>query len=328
MRIVLIGDVHVSIRTLQPWRWLGKRFIGQLNSALNPRRKFKLEYLPAIVERAASLAPNWVLMSGDLTTTALPAEFRRAVQGLAPLTDRFPAVCVAGNHDVYTFGSSWLKRMQRLMPKIVPRQYPQFQRIGDGWHLLAVNSSVARLWSSRGKIGKAQMKGVRAALGRVSADEGVIVLSHYSVGKPMALDKNQNMPVSYGLRVHDESSKVRPQKWAHQLEDQAEFLRALGECRARVLLMHGHVHRPWVWRRPEPGLQHVIDINAGSPVLLSEAFPCGQGFWEFELPEGAGDASSKPVIARHHLALPAGGVGGPEEPRGEPKVEWIVRVAE
>ena len=69
-------------------------------------------------------------------------------------------------------------------------------------------------------------------------------------------------------------------------------------------------------------MQHVIDINAGSPLLLSEAFPCGQGFWELELPEGAGHASSKPVIARHHLAMPAGGT--PENPQ----VEWIVRVAE
>lgn len=322
MRIVLIGDVHVSIQTLQPWRWFGKRGLGQLNAVLNPQRKFKQEYLPAVVERAVSLRPDWVLLSGDLTTTALPAEFHQAIAGLAPLTEQFPCVGVAGNHDVYTWGSSWRKRMQRLMPKILPQQYPQFQRMGDAWHLLAINSSVTRLWSSRGRVGSAQMKRVREMLSKVSADEAVVVLTHYSVGKPMALDKTSNMPIAFGLRAHDESSKVRPQKWAHQLEDQSDFLRALGECRGRILLMHGHVHRPWVWRRPEPGLQHVIDINAGSPVLLSEAFPCGQGFWEFELPEGAGDASRKPVIARHHLAMPAGGT---EE---KPLVSWTARVAE
>ena len=67
-------------------------------------RKFRLERLAEVVERAVSLRPDHVLITGDLTTTALRSEFEQAREALEPLARRpgLRATVIPGNHDRYT----------------------------------------------------------------------------------------------------------------------------------------------------------------------------------------------------------------------------------
>src|SRR3954453_5261048 len=73
---------------------------------LGRARKFRLERLHAVVGRVVDLAPDHVLITGDLTTTALDKEFRDARAVLADLlSDPSRATVIPGNHDRYTTGS-------------------------------------------------------------------------------------------------------------------------------------------------------------------------------------------------------------------------------
>src|ERR1041385_6253361 len=103
MRIVLIGDLHFYKLWVWPWQLLSKRLFGQINLWFNRRLIFRPERLKSLTERVDSLRPDLLLFAGDLTTTALPLEFRYAQDALRPLLDRYPALIAPGNHDRHTF---------------------------------------------------------------------------------------------------------------------------------------------------------------------------------------------------------------------------------
>ena len=283
MRIVLIGDIHTFSLWTAPWDLLGKRALGQANLWLRRRRRFNRALLEPTVSRAASLEPDLVLLSGDLTTTALTSEFVRVARALEPLTDRVDTVVVPGNHDRYTFTAARSRRLEQSFTKHVPTAFPQMTPLCGRWRLLAIDSSVPRVLSSRGRVGARQREEAAAILEPLTADDGLFVLTHYPLS---------NQPGHHAM-PHN-----------HQLEDADAVMDMLAACPARTFYVHGHIHRPWVSRREEPRLSHVTDVNAGAPVMCTSTFPHGQGFWLIDLPE----ATDKPVDFHHHtLASPADG---------------------
>jgi hypothetical protein len=84
-----------------------------------------------------------------------------------------------------------------------------------------------------------------------------------------------------------------PSSWAHNLREATAVQRLLAQCPARVLYLHGHVHRPWYWVAAEDvdPQQHADKVprlaylNAGSPCMTGGPYPLGQGFWQIDLPE-------------------------------------------
>ncbi len=100
MKIVHLSDIHVWRYTWDPRRLLGRRALGIMELLMGRARRFQLDRLAAVVDRVASLRPDHILITGDLTTTALPTEFRDAARLLAPLlTDPARVSIVPGNHD-------------------------------------------------------------------------------------------------------------------------------------------------------------------------------------------------------------------------------------
>ena len=85
MRIVHLSDVHIWRYTSNVRRLMGIRALGMVELLLGRARRFHLERLGAVVDRVLSLEPDHVVITGDLTTTALPSEFREARRLLAPL---------------------------------------------------------------------------------------------------------------------------------------------------------------------------------------------------------------------------------------------------
>ena len=85
MRIALIGDIHAYQLGVAPWRLLNRRLVGQVNLWMNRRKHFDMSLLPHVVERVQTVEPHWLMMSGDLTTTSLKAEFNYVADNINDL---------------------------------------------------------------------------------------------------------------------------------------------------------------------------------------------------------------------------------------------------
>lgn len=265
MRIVLVGDIHMYRLLMPPWELAGKALVGQANVWFNRRQHFDRQLLRPVLERIASLQPDLLLLSGDLTSIGAGSEFRRLAAILGPLTRQVPTVAVPGNHDRYTRLATWGRRMEKTFPEAVPALFPHMRALNENWKLLALDTAVPSLLTSRGRIGAAQLDQAREMVKSLTAQSGLIVLAHYALGTPPPMPS---------------------MKRNHQLSDAAVMLDLLARCPGPVFYLHGHVHIPWCWSRQADGLPHVVDINAGAPCQTGPDFPHGQGFWQIDLPDG------------------------------------------
>ncbi len=107
VRLIHVSDIHFWRYQFNPLQLLSKRLLGMASLVVRRARRFRLERIQDVVDRVLLLNPDHILITGDLTTTALPAEFRAAVRGLAPwLEDPRRTTIIPGNHDRYTWARS------------------------------------------------------------------------------------------------------------------------------------------------------------------------------------------------------------------------------
>ncbi|MBI1337555.1 MAG: hypothetical protein GC164_11400 [Phycisphaera sp.] len=281
MRLAVIGDIHVYTLTPPPWALLSKRVLGQANLWLNRRHAFDHKLFDCVLKRVASVEANLLLLSGDLTTTALESEFRDIASRLEPLTQSHKTIAVPGNHDRYTFTSARVKRIEKMLPGFVPETFPKIERLGERWSLLALDGAVPRIFNARGRLGEEQMLRIHEHLSSLTSHDGLVVLCHYPVKCP---------------------PKAPPLTYDHKLAESGRLWRMLRRCAARVLYIHGHIHRPWCWQPRHSHSAHITYINAGAPCLTSRRYPLGQGWWQVDLP----DDPRKAIHATHHVPDTAG----------------------
>ncbi len=273
MRIVLLGDIHVYRLRLRPWHLIGKRVLGQANLWLRRRHHFRRGLLTKVVRRAVELAPDYVLGSGDLTTTATRAEFEMAQSVLDPLLSKFPAFIVPGNHDRYTFTAARRKRFENYFAAQTAAAWPHVRRLGERLVLIGLDPTRPNIITDRGVIGVAQLERLRRAIEALDPADRAIVLCHYTLGVPPGR---------------------KPERARHALIDAAALIDALRGPRP-VLFMHGHQHDPWRWTMPTA--PNITTLNAGAPVLVTRDWPGGQGFWEIETDPASAAADWKII---HH----------------------------
>jgi predicted phosphodiesterase len=264
MRIVLLGDIHVYTRWAWPWQLLSKRALGMANLWVRRQFQFQMRYMDEVVRRAAALGPDMVLLSGDLTTTALPIEFRRVRAMLAPLFENHAVFVVPGNHDRYTFGSARRRVFEKHLMPLTAESWPNYHQVSDSLHLISLDPNRPNLVTDRGLLPPQQMDALRRRLETIPATDRVIVLCHYGLGVPPG---------------------HRPEAKRHAMINAAEVRAALAAQPHEVLFLHGHQHEPWCWRHADA--TNVVSLNAGAPVMVSRRWPRGQGFWEIDT---AGDS--------------------------------------
>lgn len=275
MRLVLFGDIHLYRLWLMPWQLLSKRILGQTNLILNRRQRFEHERLGPMIEKAIALEPDMCLLSGDVSTTSLKREFEDVKAALKPIADRVPTVLVPGNHDRYTFSAARSRLFDRMLSDWVPQAFPHTRELTDRWRLLALDSAVPRVYNARGRLGREQFEKAKAYIQSLDESQGLVVLCHY----PCAIPKG----------VHEHES--------HALQERDALREVLENCRARVVYIHGHIHKPW---HHEPGDGSGVPFtctDTGSPCMTSQTHPTGQGFYEIELP----DDPAQPLGVRHHV---------------------------
>ena len=226
-RLALLGDIHLYRLWCAPWRMLNKRLLGQINLWFKRRHHFNRDMLPDVLQQVLAIDPAMLLLTGDVTTTALREEFddvRRAFELLGDL----PTIGVPGNHDRYTYSSMRNGTMETHLPGIVPDSFPHMQPISKNWKLLLIDASVPRILTARGQVGPAQLVQINALLGQLTADEGVVVVCHYPLLHPAG----------------------KEEALQHRLDDLQALRDVLAKYEARMIYAHGHVHYPWCLTPP------------------------------------------------------------------------------
>lgn len=281
MRLALIGDIHQYTLRVPTHRLFNKRLLGHANLYFRRRFRFNHLILDALFDKVQTLNPDLLLCSGDVTTTSLEDEFAAIEAYFRPISEQMPVIIVPGNHDRYTFKSARHKRVEQHLEGLLPRRFPHHRRLNDRWHLVALDAAIPQLMLSRGMLGRRQLRALERRMERMREDEGLVILCHYPAVTPPGV----------------------PNTWSHGLVEAKQLRKLIARCKARVVFLHGHIHRPWRWgesdgRRGGP----VTCINAGSPAMISRAYPLGQGFWEINLPDNPQD----PLDLLHHVPVPSG----------------------
>ena len=107
MRLIHISDPHLTSLDGIPARHLaGKRRLGHASWRFRRRHRHLRATLDELCARAASLRPDLLVVTGDLTHLGLPAEIEAAADWLRALGPPERVFVVPGNHDVYR-ADSW-----------------------------------------------------------------------------------------------------------------------------------------------------------------------------------------------------------------------------
>jgi 3',5'-cyclic AMP phosphodiesterase CpdA len=132
MRIAHITDIHVTRppRFSQIW---GKRLWGSTQLYLLGRaRKFSRAVQEELVRAVAETEPDVLVVTGDLTSQALPQEFEAFREIYAPLFEQQETIVLPGNHDTYTLATAGGVRADAfLQPWIGEGDYPRVRLVGD-----------------------------------------------------------------------------------------------------------------------------------------------------------------------------------------------------
>lgn len=272
MRVVHISDIHIWHYTWKPWRLFGKRAVGMVELATGRAKRFRLERIDAVIERVRALDADHILITGDVTTTALRSEYETAVAHLRPLLAQADRVTVVpGNHDRYTLRATRDRRFEAFFGNYMPAaQFPWLRPIGEGFVILGLDATRPHLTAS-GWIPPAQIAQAAELVKRLGADHvKLIVACHYPVAAPAAYQHDlARKPLTNAGAVRDWLATIGPHIYC---------------C--------GHVHAAWAFTPVE--LPEQLCINAGAPLLHDPTGLHPPGFVELVLEE-------RTVSVAHHF---------------------------
>jgi 3',5'-cyclic AMP phosphodiesterase CpdA len=270
LRIAHLSDIHLWQYTINPLRLLSKRSAGMASLLLGRARRFRLERMPDLVDRVNRLQVDHILLTGDLTTTALPDEFRAARAALADwLGDSSRATVIPGNHDRYTLYAHRSRRFEHYFGDFSPqRSYPWLRRLDADTAILGLDPTRSGI-SASGKIPRTQLIRAREIVATAGPIAHLVIACHY----PVAVPPHYAREYAYKPLVNR--------------AELAEWLRSIGPH----LYCCGHVHAAWAYQPDDiPGQ---LCLNPGAPLLRDKTGLRPPGFLEITLERGT-------VLVQHH----------------------------
>ncbi len=239
LRLAHVSDLHVPSRWRRaPWLYAGKRAIGALNYKLRRAGQHPLAAVEALVRALADDGTiDHVVVTGDLTNVSLEEEFAAARAFLTPLIERRGAAFVSaipGNHDRYTYGSERRRLFEGVFADLMTSEvetgapFP-FVRFRNGVAILGLDSAVATPpFFATGRLGAEQRARLERALDdpRVRGASFRVALVHHP---PLVEGGGRDRAL-------------------HRLTDDRELV-AIAEGRGIDLLLHGHIHVPFLVER-------------------------------------------------------------------------------
>jgi 3',5'-cyclic AMP phosphodiesterase CpdA len=172
----------------------------------------------ALIEFARKQRPDLVVLSGDITQQARPAQFRAA----RAFTDCMgaPVLAVPGNHDIPLF--DLLTRLRHPYARYTAAFGTDLEPVHRSPGLLVVGVNTTRAWRHKdGEISQPQIERLAALLEGATAAQLRVVVVH----QPIAVTRDDDLPD----RLYGHEAAL--QRWATAGAD---------------LVMGGHIHLPYV----------------------------------------------------------------------------------
>ncbi len=196
---------------------------------------------PQVIEALTALArqqqPDLLVLSGDITQRARPAQFAAA----RAFTDRLevPLLALPGNHDIPLF-NLWV-RMYQPYARYQAAFGEDLEPVHTSDDLMVVCVNTTRAWRHKhGEISETQVERVARLLSSATAAQLRVVVVH----QPIAVTHDKDLPNR--LRGH----AAALQRWAGAGAD---------------LVMGGHIHLPYV-KALDDGVRPVWAVQAGTSV--------------------------------------------------------------
>jgi hypothetical protein len=252
-RVVHATDPHFWRVTLNPARLAGKRALGMANLVLRRRNHLRTDLAEAFAREIAARGTETVIVSGDLTTTALEEEFAAARAFLDMLASLGPRpLVIPGNHDVYTFSSARRRLFERFLGDYLPApELPARILLPRGAPVVFYPGTGPNVITSRGRLDRAVIERTAALVADAPAGRPVLLVGHYPL-----------LPRTEAYR----------EAWSHRLPRARELRAALAATGRTLLCAAGHVHRFSLVRDPEhPSLLHLTT----EPLFMRRAAHAG-----------------------------------------------------
>ncbi|HAN97358.1 MAG TPA: 3',5'-cyclic-nucleotide phosphodiesterase [Planctomycetaceae bacterium] len=149
----------------------------------------------ALVRGAAEAAPDGIVVSGDLTQRARPAQFEAAKAFIDRLPD-VPKLIVPGNHDValHRLWERWF-HPYALYRRHIDDRLDLAMQIGDV-RLVGLNSTSPRRAISNGRIDPKQLEFCRESLADVPSGTARVVVAHHHFAPAPDYLHDETMPKS------------------------------------------------------------------------------------------------------------------------------------
>lgn len=264
LRLAHLSDLHHQIdwrkRSLWSSGWRGVPGRFELHALGRLRRFAGVEQrIARLVDQVLALAPDRVIITGDLTALGDEDELRRARALLQPFIAAGLLVVIPGNHDRYTDGRGGTFELvfRDLLSSDLPeladeRGYPFVKLVGNRHAVVGLDSTRVQGWGQYlvGRLGADQLRALSRVLEHPLLERRtVLLLAHHGpTGPSGAFDWNESGLLDAGALFR--TLRHRP-----------------------VVLLHGHSHQR-CWQRARPGRPHLI--GGGSSTERS-------GFWEVQV---------------------------------------------
>lgn len=247
MRIAHATDIHFT-EDPSLLQLPGKRLLGTANLWLRGRRHdFPESTQQCLVDHLVELAPDLLILTGDLTAQALPVEFEKARRYLLPALTRQPSVVMPGNHDLYTRGAARDDRIHQHFAEWMHREGPIGRAVFGDVEVIALDPNRPTGIHASGRVPEAQLEALAAALDEPS-DRALVLGLHYPIVDRLGA-------------VYDGEH--------HGLLNARALIEVLGSGRrAPDLILHGHEHH---------GFQQIVQAGPYAIPIVD----CGSSGYRF-----------------------------------------------
>ena len=246
LKIIHITDLHFFQFPGNILKLFNKRILGCLNWELNRKKRFDFSGAERFLNFLSQYKNVGVIVTGDLTVTALEEEFLLAKNFIDSIRKKNLSVyIIPGNHDYYTFEAVRNKRYETLFSEYSPpKTYPAVVHLPDGTPLILIHTVRPNILSARGVIDREQLQRLEKII--VSLERPAIVCAHYPV--------LHHTPEYYS-------------SYSHRLKNSDLLREILVKTKVPILYIAGHVHH---YSLNKDDAQPLVTYLSSPPLFYSQ----------------------------------------------------------